>query len=336
MILHPGIMALLLGTAASIFLLAVGAVVGVRVLRGWEAGSGSERQLRLERQTHLATAAVKLALIFTTLSIFLFIYTADDLHRLIVGAMCATGSLNAAPGGWLVLAVKTALFFLAAGWLLLNGIDESCETLPLIRPKYALLLLIAPLVLVDGALQLRYFLAIHPDIITSCCGSLFTTGEDTVVSTVSALPPRTALALFYGSATLFFLTGLASLARPSGLLPFFFAAAAAAMLPVALVGIVSVFSLYIYESPVHHCPFDFLQASYGYIGYPVYAALFAAVIYGLAGGAVGTLSSRSPVGAAFARRQRRWTMVSLVFMAIFVVLVSWAPLFGGFRLLPYG
>lgn len=336
MILHPGIMALLLGTAAAIFLLAVGSVVGIRVLAGWQAESGSEKQLRLERQTHLATAAVKLALAFTALSIFLFIYTVDDLHRLIVGAMCATGSLNAAPGGWYVLAAKGLLLFLSSGWLLLNSIDESCETLPFVRPKYTLLLLIAPLVLVDGALQLRYFLAIHPDIITSCCGSLFTTGEDTVVSTVSALPPRTALIFFYGAALLFFLSGLLRLARSSGALSVLFAAAATAMLPISLSAIVSVFSLYLYESPVHHCPFDFLQGAYGYIGYPIYASLFAAVIYGLAVGVFSPLAAGPPAGPAVALRQRRWTLYSLLLMALFVLLVSWAPLFGGFRLLPYG
>jgi len=328
-------MTLLLGSAASVFLLAVGSLVGIRVLRGWEPTSGSEGQLRIERQTHLATAAVKLALGFTALSIILYIYTVDDLHRLIVGAMCATGSLNAAPAGWYVLAAKMLLLFLSSGWLLLNGIDESCETLPLVRPKFALLLLIAPLVLADGALQLRYFLAIHPDIITSCCGSLFTTGEETVASTLGALPPRRSLLLFYGGAFIFFLAGLLRAAKPTGPFSILFGTASAAMLPLSLVSIVSVFSLYLYESPVHHCPFDFLQGSYGYIGYPIYASLFTAVIFGLAVGIFSPLASRPVVGPVAAVRQRRWTLWSLLFMTLFVVFVSWAPLFGRFQLLPY-
>ena len=39
----------------------------------------------------------------------LLVYTLEDLHGLFVGAMCATGSLNANPVGWTLLAVKLLL-----------------------------------------------------------------------------------------------------------------------------------------------------------------------------------------------------------------------------------
>lgn len=50
--------------------------------------------------------------------------------------------------------------------------------------------------------------------------------------------------------------------------------AAAVFLFVALSGIVSFVSIYIYELPTHNCPFDILQSGYWFIGYPLYLTLF--------------------------------------------------------------
>ena len=46
------------------------------------------------------------ALAFEILSLFLFIYTADDLHRLFVGAMCAAGTLYVNAFGYPALMLK--------------------------------------------------------------------------------------------------------------------------------------------------------------------------------------------------------------------------------------
>ncbi len=56
---------------------------------------------------------VRYALAFEIVASLLFIYTVDDIHELFVGAMCATGSLNANPIGWSALAVKVALVLLS-------------------------------------------------------------------------------------------------------------------------------------------------------------------------------------------------------------------------------
>ncbi|HSN56739.1 MAG TPA: hypothetical protein VLT32_18860, partial [Candidatus Sulfomarinibacteraceae bacterium] len=66
------------------------------------------------------SALVWVALWIEIGSALLFIHTADDLHDLFVGAMCATGSLNANPVGWWVLASKAAMVLLFPIWLALN------------------------------------------------------------------------------------------------------------------------------------------------------------------------------------------------------------------------
>jgi len=119
-ILHQGIIALLLGSALATLLVSAAAALGVRILLRWNADSGSEGQLSLERLTHLVTNLAAYALGFHLVSIVLFIATAEAIHTLFIGAMCATGSLNANPIGWWILPVKGAGATLAAVWLVLG------------------------------------------------------------------------------------------------------------------------------------------------------------------------------------------------------------------------
>ena len=100
MILHPGILALLLGSAMVLVLMILSSWTALQVLRRWDPDQADERQLSLERRTYLVSTLVNYALGFTVLSLPLFLYTLDDLHPLFTGAMCATGSLNANPIGW--------------------------------------------------------------------------------------------------------------------------------------------------------------------------------------------------------------------------------------------
>ena len=146
MILHPGILALIIGSTIVFLMMLYASVEGIRILRGWDFQSSSEHQLNLERKTYLISSIIKYALGFEVLSTLLFIYTVDDIHTLFVGAMCATGSLNANPIGWYALYSKIFVFFSASLWIMLNNIDQKAEDFPLIRPKYT-------------ALHLHY----HPD-----------------------------------------------------------------------------------------------------------------------------------------------------------------------------
>ena len=95
MIFSPAILALFVGSLITTGLLLAAAFFGVQILRFWDLNSGSELQLKLERQTYLISTFVAYAFAFELLSLFLFIYTVDHLHTFFVGAMCAAGSLNA-------------------------------------------------------------------------------------------------------------------------------------------------------------------------------------------------------------------------------------------------
>ena len=94
MILHPAVIALLTGSLLVGLMVAYAAFWGWRIIDGWDLQSGSERQIALEKKTYLVSTLMTYAFGFQVLSFFLFVYVADDLHRLFVGAMCAAGTLN--------------------------------------------------------------------------------------------------------------------------------------------------------------------------------------------------------------------------------------------------
>lgn len=78
--------------------------------------------------------------------------------------------------------------------------DNQAYDYPLVRIKYGLLLAIAPLAVVEGWLQTRYFLVLEPEVITSCCGSLFSANSSGVAVELAGLPAEPMLLLFYGTA----------------------------------------------------------------------------------------------------------------------------------------
>jgi len=137
MILSPAVIALMLGSAAVGLLALYASAWGVRILRHWDLQNGSESQLQLEKRTYLVSTLMAWAFAFQAGSLFLFIFTAEDLHRLFVGAMCAAGTLNVNGFGYPTVLLKVGNALLAGIWLIVNYTDNRASDYPLIRKKYA-------------------------------------------------------------------------------------------------------------------------------------------------------------------------------------------------------
>jgi hypothetical protein len=194
MILHPGIVALVLVSFLISGMILYSTFFGIRIIRRWDIRSGSEEQLALERRTYLISTLLSYVFVFQIGSLFLYIYTAESLHNLFVGAMCAAGSLNVDPYGYPAFLLKILNFILAGLWLIINYTDNRAYDYPLIRKKYAMLLLFAPLILTESVVQLLYFTQMKADVITSCCGSLFSLDRRSVgADIVTTMPVNAAL-----------------------------------------------------------------------------------------------------------------------------------------------
>jgi hypothetical protein len=316
-IFQPAIIALLLSSLVTAGMVAAASAFGLQVVRRWNISSGGEDQLRMERRTYLISTLLGFAFAVELASLLLFVFNADRMHSQFVGAMCAVGTLNANEWGFPTLYLKIANFLLAGVWLVLNHVDNRGFDYPLIRVKYGLLLVIAPLLLLEAGVQAAYFLNLKADVITSCCGSLFSADAKTVAAEMASLPPEASMAGFYAVLAATIAAGLVFLKTRKGALAF--AGLTGLNFLVALGAVVSFISIYIYEHPHHHCPFDVIQAGYGYIGYGLYIPLFAATVMGLGVGAVapfGGVASLATVAPEVTRHLARWGTVLLFLFAL--------------------
>jgi hypothetical protein len=327
----PAIVALVIASAVSTAMLAYSSAFGWRLLRHWDLTSGSERQVSLERHTYLISTLVAFVLAIEAASLLLFIYSADRMAPLFVGAMCTVGTLNTSPYGFPALLLKVLVFFSAAVWLVLHHLDTRGYDYPLTRLKYRLLFLIVPLVVVEAYLQLRFFLALDTDVITSCCGSLFGSGRENVAAELAGLPPAPALAAFYGVMGVTLAAGLATRRWPR--IGYAYALLAAVAFAASIIAVVSVVSLYVYEHPHHHCPFCLLKAEYGYQGYLLYGPLFAGTALGLGAGAVRPFAEVESLRAVAPALERRLTDVSLGMLGFVTLWVTYAVASSGLLLI---
>lgn len=335
MILHPGILALLGLSSVVLVVMLTAAWHGLKVLRHWDLQSGSELQLDLERKTWLISTLLNFALTAQIASTILFVFTAEDIHQLFIGAMCATGALNANLVGWLVLLIKVGLFFFAAIWVAFNRLDQKTEDSPLIRGKYLLLLVMTPLVALDLYSQWLYFSGLQPEVITSCCGSLFSAQGEGVAAELASLPAGQTVPVFFGVTGLFLVLLILTLIFRYGLLRIGLFVVSVLFFFVSLASVVSFISLYIYQMPTHHCPFDMVQGHYNYVGYPLYAGMFCAALFGMLPGLSQPLRKHDSLRVRIAETETFWLCAALVGLALFKVVACWQMLFGPMRLFGY-
>lgn len=284
MILDPGILALLVLSAITCGTVIFSCRHAVAILSGWDRCSGSEKQLELERRTYLVSTLVACALVVELSSLVLFVATADGLHSRFAGAMCAAGVLKVNAYGYPALVLKMVVFFFGGIWLILNHADSRAYDYPLVKAKYRFLLLLSLPFVMETLLLWAFALKLKPDVITSCCGSLFSAAGKGVGGELAGLPPLPVAVMLTTLFAVTVVSGGCVVVRGRGVYPF--AAASCALLIVTFAAVISFISLYFYELPTHHCPFCLLQREYGFIGYPIYALTFAG---GIAGGGAGLL-----------------------------------------------
>ncbi|BBO92658.1 hypothetical protein [Desulfosarcina ovata] len=330
MIVNPAIVALIGGSLLTVGFAVYAYAWGIRIVRHWDLASGSEEQLGLERRTHLISTIMAYLLSFEIFSLFLFVYTADYLHPMFVGAMCAAGSLHVNDYGYPTLVVKIASVLVCGVWLIVNRCDSQAEDYPLIRFKYRLLVVVTVLVITAALLQFGYFKGLKAHVITSCCGVLFSSDARSVAGTVAALPPSAMRVVFFACLALqvrlcihLLVTG-----RGGRLLGWI----SLTGFVVAILSVIAWISPYYYELPTHHCPFDLLQAYYGYVGYPLYLGIFGTAIFGMGIGVLDRFRKIRSLAAIVPVLQRRYAWLSLGASLLTIAIAVYPMLFSDFRL----
>jgi len=332
-ILNPAIIALESGSVLITAFAGYAAVNATRILGSWDLQSGSEQQLELERKTYLISTILAYLMCFEIISLFLFTYTAEDIHDLFVGAMCAAGSLNVNDYGYPTLVLKALNCVLCSQWLIINHTDNMAPDYPLIKTKYKLLLVIFVFLLIETLFQSKYFLQMEADVITSCCGVLFSEDSYMIAGDIASLPSNATKIIFFLSLALtvrfgihFLWTGRAAMT---------FSMAATYLMILSVVSIISFISPHFYELPTHHCPFCLLQKEYHYIGYPLYFTLFTGGIAGLGVGVLDRLRLSASLVNLVPVLQKRLCLLSMIGYILFAAISVYPILFSDFKLEGY-
>jgi hypothetical protein len=319
-ILHPAVIANVVASLIISGVLIYAGYYGVQILRKWDLQSGHEGQLILERRTYLISTILTFAFGLELMSLFLYVFTANNLCPLFVGAMCAAGTLNVNPYGYPTLVLKIASFLLAGLWLILNHADNQAYDYPLIKKKYLLLASIVPFSVGETSLQGAFFLNLKANVITSCCGSLFSSEQVRGVgSELAALPILPMMWIFYLGMGVTMLIGVYFYLRGKG--GYLYSLLTFAMFGVSLASIISFISVYIYELPTHHCPFCIVMEEYGYIGYLLYLPLFGAAVTGMGVGVLLPFRRVESLREVLPRLIKKLTLLSLTLYLAFTVIV---------------
>lgn len=333
MILNPAIIALISGSLLISAFAVYASIIGLQIIRSWDISSGSELQLGLERKTYLVSTVLAYVLAFELFSLFLFVYTADHIHGLFVGAMCAAGSLNVNAYGYPTLVLKIINFFLCGVWLILNYTDNKGFDYPLVKKKYTLLLYITASLVLEAVFQTNFFATMRADVITSCCGTLFSDSAQSIAGNIASLPPYATKVLFYLSLALvlragihFYVTGRAVRV---------FSNLSSWLFIFSFVSIISFISVYFYELPTHHCPFCLLQKEYHCVGYPLYLSLLSAGVMGASVGMINRFTGITSLGHAIPLLQKRLCVFTMAGYFIFAVIATYPMIFSDFKLLGY-
>jgi len=333
MLLNPAVIALIAASilVATFTLYACG--LGLRILWQWDLESAGEKQLQLERKTYLVSSILSHVLAIELVSLFLFIAVVNHLHTFFTGAMCAAGVLNVNPFGHLTLAARTASFLCCGIWLVINHLDERVCDYPLIRFKYGFLLVIGLLLTAEGVLQVMFLAGLDPQILTSCCGTIFGEGSRGVAAGMAHLSAPVAAGNFYLAMGLTLAAGAWFV--QTGRHDWVYGLLSVVVFPLSLAALISFFCLYVYELPTHHCPFCMLQKEYHFVGYLFYGFLLVGVIAGASIGIIGRFRKNVSLAGLIPQVQKRLCWASLLGYGLFTLRVTYPIVFSDFKLTGY-
>jgi hypothetical protein len=202
------------------------------------------------------------------------------------GAMCAFGVLASTRSGFAGL-LASALAAMACGlWVVLHRFDLRLDVPVLTRRKMLLLLGVAPLAATDLVLTVRFVHELDFSVIASCCSVWL---DNTTLNSQAArlvVSPNLAGSLGLAGVALALTASGVVWRRPgrtSALVTALLSGVASVAAVPAVLGVVAPYAL---ATPGHLCPFCLLHAQGGWLGWPLFGALFTATLTGLGIGVV--------------------------------------------------
>lgn len=285
-LLDVWILARVVQAACTASLIGLGTVLGLHIALKWRPGQSSEAQLALERRAELVASVIRVSLLFEVLGLALSLLMLDHLVGAIRGAMCAFGVLASTRTGYVGLACTAVTAVACALWVVLHQFDLKLEQPVLTRRKFLALLVLGPLALMDLALVFRFACELDFKVIASCCSVWL---DDAAVNTRAAqwgMSPNLAGTLGLAAAGSALLAAVVLWRHPRRITAFALAVSSAVAPLAVLPAILGVVAPYALATPGHLCPFCLFHVQGGYLGWPLFSAIFVASVAGMGSGVV--------------------------------------------------
>ena len=307
MILSPEVLTILILDALLSIFSFIALFISLKIVFKWDFNSTSKSQYNLEKQSFLGATIIKYTLYLKILLFVFFIFTLDKLSNVIHGAMCAAGVVDATSYGIYLLLFKILNIYLFGFWLVLHNHDLKHEKLPFTKQKFIFFLVIFALFMIETILEVTMFASIDIDKLVSCCGTLYSSSQDSYVSSLFKMNQNYFLLAFY---VVFILLLIFKYLKNSYLYTIF----NLLFLVLAIITLILFFSTYIYELPTHNCPFCILQKEYDYIGYLIYILLFSGTFFGFCAGIYDIY---------FKQKAKLFFNYSIILNSLYLLLVSY-------------
>jgi hypothetical protein len=321
---RPWILARLVPSLVAAILAVVAVETAIRVLSLKNAPKTSEGALAIERRAELVATLFSVAGVATMLGLAIDVVGAQRLRASVRGAMCAYGVLAESAWGFRSLAISIVASLACAVWVSLHRLDLRLRAPELSRAKFALVLVIAPLVVLDFCAATRFALDLDFRMVASCC-STGLEGARAIVTGAGGGARSTAFAVFAAASVSAIVLSLAARRWPRSSLTMLAGTSALAAAGAAVPAILGYVAPYAYESPEHLCPFCLLDADGSYLGWPLYAALFVATALGLATLTSAIARSRVAEKDAITGALRNMLLRSAIAWTVALAIASYPP-----------
>jgi len=305
----------------ALLLIVRSAYTGIRVVRFWDQSADTPLQIRLESEIWLSSTLMEYGLFLQVFSLLLLVISADSFASLLPGAMCATGSFLANSYGMKSLILKLVLVFLYGFWILIHRLDLKSPYYPLVRLKNVYLLLLCPFLITEITIQTLYLQGLHPDIITSCCGVVFTKPDLSILGFSQGMASFSSVVVFYCGCLFLLLLAWKCIPFYHSLL----AIGSVLLFPAGLWIVTTFVSPYVYAMPHHRCPFCLLHIEYDFVGYPLFLFLYLASFSGMSVALLEVFRKHTDLKEAIVGQQKNLRMLLSTSLVLFILLSLYFP-----------
>jgi hypothetical protein len=276
---EPAVMAVMVSDFVVMLLILSASWTAYQVLLHWNPESAEETQLNLEIASETSSIKVRAgAIAFFFSSMVLIMVIANALPKIVPGAMCGTGVIQATDGmGNRALVFRCLAMFMLFLQYELEKVDRTIPDSILVMVNARLLLMALPMLFLSIIATFRSLSRLNVQEPVDCCAAFYEAVRASAdISFIATFPHKWLVVAFITGAFVLLVFGLriwiASRLQSSHE-TFWLMIISLIWVIVSWITLVSVLSAYHYQVLNHHCPWCLFLPEHRAVGYPLFGAL---------------------------------------------------------------